>query len=427
MIELWCHIHISRRLFLCVIRIKTESRTKESRRRQRSLPLVFFILPIDQSLRESLETAATSIDCLLYQNIPRMQALFSLFCLIGYTSAFQTAPFYKTQKGPSLSLGARRRTLVEEKTFDPFAISDDPSIHHQIAGKNLNEKIIQTGVGAVGAVTAWTFLSESANAASANILSQGQLDPSTFQPVCPASDGFYRFLQSSTAAVVGPESFVEYGPLIAGGLLRVRLELCVVESFFEEAVVPFIQRNGLSWVLPLHETVETFIAGTIFALAATFILIGSTKLVSVIVFFTDLLLGAPARLFGGFFYDRALGKPVTLDLGFGPFKTRVIGPPEEDIENKIASKDKSTSDIVVIGVSGAVKYAGDFLKVSRTREGTFCICVLCVTRSWTHPSSQIVRQAFDTIDLFVGRYLVIWASGYILLKFVHFKVFPDFP
>ena len=356
-----------------------------------------------------------------------MQALFSLFCLIGYTSAFQTAPFYKTQKGPSLSLGARRRTLVEEKTFDPFAISDDPSIHHQIAGKNLNEKIIQTGVGAAGAVTAWTFLSESANAASANILSQGQLDPSTFQPVCPASDGFYRFLQSSTAAVVGPESFVEYGPLIAGGLLRVRLELCVVESFFEEAVVPFIQRNGLSWVLPLHETVETFIAGTIFALAATFILIGSTKLVSVIVFFTDLLLGAPARLFGGFFYDRALGKPVTLDLGFGPFKTRVIGPPEEDIENKIASKDKSTSDIVVIGVSGAVKYAGDFLKVSRTREGTFCICVLCVTRSWTHPSSQIVRQAFDTIDLFVGRYLVIWASGYILLKFVHFKVFPDFP
>ena len=30
-----------------------------------------------------------------------------------------------------------------------------------------------------------------------------------------------------------------------GGLLRVRLELCVVESFFYEAVLPFIKENGL--------------------------------------------------------------------------------------------------------------------------------------------------------------------------------------
>ena len=135
-------------------------------------------------------------------------------------------------------------------------------------------------------------------------LSSGAFDPNNFRPVCSASDGFYRLLQSSAQGVIGPDNYVEYGPLIAGGLLRIRLELCVVESFFNEAVVPFIKQNGVSWVLPLHETVETFVAGTIFALASTFILVGSTKLVTVIVTYADLFVGAPSRLFGNFFFDR---------------------------------------------------------------------------------------------------------------------------
>ena len=94
-------------------------------------------------------------------------------------------------------------------------------------------------------------------------LDSSVLDPSNFQPVCAASDSFYRFAQSLVLGVVGPESYKEYAPLIAGGLLRVRLELCVVESFFYEAIIPFVKENGLSWVLPLHETVETFLAGTV--------------------------------------------------------------------------------------------------------------------------------------------------------------------
>ena len=116
--------------------------------------------------------------------------------------------------------------------------------------------------------------------------------------------------------MVGDENFSEYGPLIAGGLLRIRLELCVVESFFNEAVGPFIKENGLSWILPFHETVETFLAGTIFALATTFILVGSTKLIQIIAFYGDLIVGGPCRLFGGFFFDRARGEPVTLDVSF---------------------------------------------------------------------------------------------------------------
>ena len=136
------------------------------------------------------------------------------------------------------------------------------------------------------------------------------LDPSQFQPVCPASDAFYRFGQTLIVGVVGPESYKEYAPLIAGGLLRVRLELCVVESFFYEAIIPFVKENGLNWVLPFHETVETFLAGVIFAVATNFILIGSTKIVTVIVTYADILLGFPFRIVGGVGWrkleDRAL-------------------------------------------------------------------------------------------------------------------------
>lgn len=236
------------------------------------------------------------------------------------------------------------------------------------------------------------------------------MNPRNFNPVCPASDNFYRFLQGSTEAVVGRDSFVEYGPLIAGGLLRIRLELCVVESFFNEAVGPFIQQNGLSWILPLHETVETFLAGTIFSLASTFILVGSTKILAVIVTYADVFLGAPARLLGSFAFDRARGKPVTLDIGLGPFKTRLIGPPEAsptkdgspfDGTPLIDLDNTSPLNLVVILLSGGVKLFGE--------------------------TSRIFREVIEGADLFVGRYLVLLVTGYIGMKFLHFKVFPDFP
>ena len=107
----------------------------------------------------------------------------------------------------------------------------------------------------------------------ADTFNQPMFDPSLFQPVCPGSDNFYQFMKSIANALVGPENVVQYGPLIASVLLRIRLELCVFESFIYEAVVPFIKVNGLSWVLPFHETLETFLAGTIFAVASNFILL----------------------------------------------------------------------------------------------------------------------------------------------------------
>ena len=94
------------------------------------------------------------------------------------------------------------------------------------------------------------------------------------------------------------DNTVQYGPLIASVLLRIRLDLCVFESFIYEAVVPFVKQNGVSWILPLHETVETFIAGTIFAVASNFILLGSTKIFAVLSIYFDALVGFPLRWIG---------------------------------------------------------------------------------------------------------------------------------
>ena len=261
-----------------------------------------------------------------------------------------------------------RRLRYEQESNED---DDDNNNNHDdcVSSSNLSSST-SSAQAASAALTALVTLNaltaERALAAGpSSLYSQGTMDPQNFQPVCPASDGFYRLLQASTEAVVGQQSFTEYGPLIAGGLLRVRLELCVVESFVNEAVIPFVKQNGLSWILPLHETVETFIAGVIFALASTFILIGSTKILTVIITYTDFLLGLPARVLGGFVYDRSMGKPVTLDVGLGPFKTRLIGPPK----TMGPVKETSLTDLGPIGLvtallSGIIKVLGAVVGVS---------------------------------------------------------------
>lgn len=296
--------------------------------------------------------------------------------------------------------------------FDPCGFSDDAGYDREYSSSS---PIISSKAAAAAPILALSTIvidPESSYAAAASSLSTGYYNPDNFRPICGASDSFYRFLQGSTRAVVGDENFSEYGPLIAGGLLRIRLELCVVESFFNEAVGPFIKENGLNWILPIHENVETFLAGTIFALATTFILVGSTKLIQIIAFYGDLLVGGPCRLLGGFFFDRARGEPVTLDVSlFGFFKTRLVGPPVDFKEEELKKATGQTQlvdfgkvkpiEVPLIVLSGGVKLVGD--------------------------ASKIFREFIEALDLFVGRYLVLIASGYIILKFVHFKIFPDFP
>jgi hypothetical protein len=327
---------------------------------------------------------------------------------LGFTSPSSTraTTFSRLgQRQSSFLVGmASKRTIT--KIEDP--VISEPKISRTEPTTSTDENALGTlALATTSTALTLSVLAEGANAAITMPKElSATFDPNTFVPVCGASDSFYRFLQSTTQAVVGRENFIEYGPLIASGLLRVRLELCVVESFFNEAVGPFIKQNGLSWVLPLHETVETFLAGTVFALATTFILVGSTKILTVIFTYTDFLLGGPCRLLGGFFFDRARGKPVTLDIGFGPFKTRVIGPKDvEDTSNtydySVDLSETSPAELPVVFISGGVKAAGQAI--------------------------GLVREMLDAIDLFVGKSLILWVTAYVGIKFIHFKVFPDFP
>jgi hypothetical protein len=230
---------------------------------------------------------------------------FAALLLPELSLGFAPSASLSQRQSSFLNMARKTQTLevVEETTaslFDPLNLAS-------------------TNAAAVITVTSTALTLVGPAAAQAAVIMPkeltGSFDPKSFVPVCAASDNFYRVLQGTAEAVVGADNFKEYGPLIASGLLRVRLELCVVESFFNEAVGPFIRENGLSWVLPVHETVETFLAGTVFAVATTFILVGSTKILTVLFTYADFFVAAPMRLLGGFFFDRARGRPVTFDIG----------------------------------------------------------------------------------------------------------------
>merc|ERR1719414_1855635 len=123
------------------------------------------------------------------------------------------------------------------------------------------------------------------------------MTPENFRPVCPTSDSFYMVGKGVADGLLGSEG-QEYRPLAIEALLRVRLDICVLESFVYEAIVPFVQRKGLGWILPLTESLDTVIAGTVFAVALNFILFGTTKILAVLSIYHDFLIGAPLRLVG---------------------------------------------------------------------------------------------------------------------------------
>jgi len=245
------------------------------------------------------------------------------------------------------------------------------------------------------------------SAAASFDLSQGVLDPASFQPVCPASDGFYRFGQTLVVGLVGADSYKEYAPLIAGGLLRVRLELCVVESFFYEAIIPFVKENGLSWVLPLHETVETFLAGVVFAVATNFILLGSTKIITVLATYADIFFGFPFRIVGGVGWrsleDNALEalKQAAPEEKPRPWWKGKKPRPEVPLDEVYAANSATVAD------KAALATWGSLLAVGQVSKGA--------------------RQTIEAVDLFVGRYLLFTTVTYVLIKFVHFKLFDPFP
>lgn len=228
-----------------------------------------------------------------------------------------------------------------------------------------------------------------------------QLTPQTFQPVCPAADNLYRVLQAIGDGVVATEAGQEYRPLMIEVFLRVRLEICVLESFVYEAIVPFIQRKGLSWILPLHETLDTVIAGVVFALSLNFLLFGATKILAVLSIYHDFLLGTPLRFIGFAVYpEAAKEEPLPFISINWPGKD---GPQTASQQKKMAEEiaSKEPPNIGLAAVGGFSKGYGIF--------------------------SGFLRDFFEGLDTFTGRYLVIVSITYVAFKIAHFKLFNDFP
>lgn len=169
--------------------------------------------------------------------------------------------------------------------------------------------------------------------------------------------------------------------------------------------MPFIKENGLSWVLPLHETVETFLAGTIFAVASNFILIGSTKLITVIFTYADIVIGFPFRVIGGFGWkrleDKAIGAiPEDPNEPARPWWKGPKPRPDVEIDEIIAAN-------------------------SDTRSAQAQLAVFGLMLGWGRVSNSL-RQGIEALDLFVGRYLLLTTVGYVGIKFVHYKIFDPF-
>ena len=78
-----------------------------------------------------------------------------------------------------------------------------------------------------------------------------------------------------------------------------------------------------------------------------------------------------SRLFGGFIFDRAQGKPVTLDIGIGPLQTRVIGPPKDKELPALKVEEISPLAWLVLLMSGTVNYFGKTLQVWQYDSNTF--------------------------------------------------------
>lgn len=293
-------------------------------------------------------------------------ACYSIHALIPTSKHVVTLARNRINFQPTAMLG-RNKVLTSSgpKYDDSVKMDDSAELAQEVPSWDFNWSTMASSTALIALPLIFYALCGSPTAADAidSAALSTVFDPAQFQPVCPASDGVYQFLKLIANGLVGKENVVEYGPLIASVLLRVRLELCVLESFLYEAVVPFVQKKGLSWVLPLHETVETFLAGTIFAVASNFILLGSTKILSVLFIYLDALTGMPARFVGGTIKKASPKDSPGSAFGFG------------------------------------LKTYGDILGK--------------------------VRSLLEAGDTFVGRYLVVATTIYIAFKFAHFKFFND--
>jgi len=266
--------------------------------------------------------------------------------------------------------------------------------------------------------------------------SQQSIDPfANFSPVCPASDGVFRVGQRLALSLAGDSNIENYRPLINDVLIRVRTELCVLESFVRETAIPFVQTKGLGWVLPRHETSETYLAGVVFVVGANFILLGSTKVVAILAIYHDLSVGLVARGMGGLLGFMSPGDVrKAREEEFEKLMTKQMEETKKvmlDANMSASDREKKTTEI-------STRYATEMEKIKSTQEDkersdeTSGIAkfrkgasVIAIPLKVYGTVSRKTREILEVFDTFCSRYFVAFTVTYIIVKTLHYVVFPD--
>ena len=272
-------------------------------------------------------------------------------------------------------------------------------------------------------------------AASVGAAQAAEIDPFfQFQPVCPYSDGVFRAGQKAALVVAGSDNIEDYRPLINDVLIRVRTELCVLESFARETAIPFVQQKGVGWVLPLHETSETYLAGVVFMVGTNFILLGSTKVVAILAIYHDLILGFPARQLGRLLglanVDGEAQAAETIDILLEE-QARAVREVMSDRELASAARSRETARI-------SAKYAA---KLEEVREGADAaalerqtsalgkinraLALVGVPLGFYGLASLKLKELLELFDTFCSRYFVALTVLYVIVKTAHYVFFPD--
>lgn len=258
----------------------------------------------------------------------------------------------------------------------------------------------------------------------------------TFSPVCPASDGIFRVGQRAALGIAGTDNIEDYRPLINDVLIRVRTELCVLESFVRETATPFIQQKGVGWILPLHETSETYLAGVVFMVGANFILLGSTKVVAILSIYHDLALGIPTRALGGLL---SFGDPKRREMKYEKELEKLLDKQADEVKNIMRAPWNMGSREEKVAECNS-KYQASMEEMRQRQEleaskmqtsavGKFgqTAAVVAVPLRLYGQGSALIRTVLEAFDTFCSRYFVALTVAYIVIKTGHYVLLPNFP
>ena len=208
-------------------------------------------------------------------------------------------------------------------------------------------------------------------------------------------------------------------------LIRVRTELCVLESFARETAVPFVQQKGVGWVLPLHETSETYLAGVVFMVGTNFILLGSTKVVAILAIYHDLILGFPARqlgrllgLAGG---DDEAKATAAIDTLLEE-QARAVREVMSDRELEAAARSRETARISaeyaakMEDVRGSADAAALERQTSALGKLSRTLTIIGVPLGFYGLASQKLKELLELFDTFCSRYFVALTVLYVIVK-----------